>query len=237
MEEYNLSIATSHTDLVMSNCLNALDSLSTYRLGENKHSVLDLVRAEVSTGATNKHELFVGLGESDALVVSNHCPRLHQLIWALSMHGVKTPKSKFLRTSNGELVVSCISKLYILNKPSKINCSNTIWENLTCNLEWRNDVTILSVPNEKFSIKGVSSGNQKSIVVRETQISDGIVMFWKTVQGSFRIEVPDYNIWIVSALTYRIVKLKLEYLPDAIKCPWLEIAMQVIRSSCAVKKC
>ena len=80
MEQDDLAISSTDADLVVSDCLDALDTLCTDRLTEDKHLVLHLIRAEISRGASNKHEFFIWLGESNALVVSYHSSSLHHLV-------------------------------------------------------------------------------------------------------------------------------------------------------------
>lgn len=58
MEKHDLSITTTDTNLVISNCLNAFDTLSTDILSEDHDLVLDLETAEVTTLSTGKEELF-----------------------------------------------------------------------------------------------------------------------------------------------------------------------------------
>jgi len=91
VEEDDLAITTSNADFVVSNCINLLNTLSADTLAKNEHLVFDLIRTEVSRGATNEHELFVGLGESDALVVSDHRTCLHDFIGALAKDWVELP--------------------------------------------------------------------------------------------------------------------------------------------------
>ena len=61
MEKDYLPIATAHTDLVVCDRLDTLDALGTHRLAKYEHSVLNLIRTEVSRGASHKHEFFVWL--------------------------------------------------------------------------------------------------------------------------------------------------------------------------------
>ena len=71
MEKHDLTFTTCDTYLIISNCLNTLDALSTNILGEYKDLVLDLEAAEISTLRTTKQELLCWLAESEATVVSH----------------------------------------------------------------------------------------------------------------------------------------------------------------------
>jgi len=48
MEKDYLTITTSYTNLIIGNCYDALDALSTDVLGENQDLVLNLEAAEVA---------------------------------------------------------------------------------------------------------------------------------------------------------------------------------------------
>jgi|LauGreDrversion4_2_1035121.scaffolds.fasta_scaffold392445_1 hypothetical protein len=54
MEQNNLAITTTYTNLIISNRLNALDTLSADILREDHNFVLDLETAEITTLGTCK---------------------------------------------------------------------------------------------------------------------------------------------------------------------------------------
>jgi len=64
MEQHNLSITATHTDLIICNSLNTLNTLSADVLSENENLVLDLETAEVSALSTSEEEFLIGLAES-----------------------------------------------------------------------------------------------------------------------------------------------------------------------------
>jgi len=167
VEQDYLPVSSAYTDLVMCDSLNALDSLGTHRLTEDKHFVFDLVRAEVSRVTSYKHKFFVGLREGDALVISDHGSGLHHFVGTLALKRVKGPKSQFFRTGNCELVVGCISELDVFHETAEVHSGDAVWEDLASHLQGRDNMPVLRVPDEKFSVKRVAGGNEEFVIVRE----------------------------------------------------------------------
>jgi hypothetical protein len=62
-------------------------------------------------------------------------------------------------------------------------------------------------------------------------------MFWESEYRLLIMVIPDHYVRVVTLLAYFQMLWELKCLPDAIKWPWLEMAMQVIKSSWAVRKC
>lgn len=96
MEKNNLAIATSNADLVIGDCLDALDALSADILGEDEEFVFDLEAAEVTTKGASVEELLTGLAEGKAAVVSQKCTCVYQLRLALSCGWVHLPQIQLL---------------------------------------------------------------------------------------------------------------------------------------------
>lgn len=202
MEKNNLSISSSNTDFVVSDCVNALDSLGTNWLRENKHFVLYLVWAKVTAAASNKHELFIWLWESHALVVSYHRSGLNLLVWTLTLNWVQRPQGKLLAAGYSELIVWSISELNILDKTTPSNSCDAIREDLTGDFKRADNMTVCSVPNKHLTVESISARNQKSIVMTKGQLTDFKVVFWETEKSSLWVEIPKNDVTIVASLAW-----------------------------------
>lgn len=200
MEQDNLAIATSDADFVVGHCLDASNALGTDRLAKNEHSVFDLIGAEVTRGGPHEHEFFVGLGEGDALVVSDHGSGLHDLVSALAGQRVEGPKSQFFGAGDGKLIIGSVAQFDVFNEATETDSSDSVWENLGSHFERRDNVTILSVPDEQFSVQGITGRNQEQVIVTEGKVGNLVVMLRQSEDGSLRIVVPNDDIRVVASL-------------------------------------
>ena len=116
MEKNNLAVTTTHCNLVMSNSLYALNTLSTDTLGKNEHFVFDLVGAEISRSGTNEQKFFVWFGKGHAGVISYHGSSLHNIVICGALHSIQRPQGQFLGSSYGKLVVLCVPELDVLDE-------------------------------------------------------------------------------------------------------------------------
>jgi len=157
MEQDDLPISTTNTDLVFCNCLDAFDSLGADGLTENEHSIFDLEGAEVSRLGSSEQELFVGLGECHASVISNHGSSLHRFILALAGVWVQRPQSQLLGSRNCELVVLSISEFDIFHEATPAERGDPVWENLGSYLKGADYMPVERVPDEQFAVELVSS--------------------------------------------------------------------------------
>jgi len=96
VEKDHLTISTTNANLVVSNCLDILDALSTNGLRENKHFVLDLERAKITGLGSGKQKFLVWLRESQEGVVSHHGSCWQKLIFASALIRIQRPKGQFL---------------------------------------------------------------------------------------------------------------------------------------------
>ena len=71
MEQNDLSITTTDTDFIISNCLNAFYSLSTNILGEDHNFIFNLEAAEITTLGSCKQEFFIRFAEDQAWIVTD----------------------------------------------------------------------------------------------------------------------------------------------------------------------
>ena len=109
MEQYNLAITTANTNLIICNCLDALDALCADILREDQNLILDLEAAEVAALGTSKQEFLSWLTEGKAAVVSHKCPSVYKFWLHLTIGGIKRPQIKFLGSANGELILGSVS--------------------------------------------------------------------------------------------------------------------------------
>ena len=109
MEQNDLTIATTDTYLVISNCLNTLNTLCANILSEYQNLVLDLEAAEVSTLSTSEKEFLSRLAECEAAVISDKGSRIYKLRLHLPICGIKRPQVQLLGTADCELILSCVS--------------------------------------------------------------------------------------------------------------------------------
>lgn len=61
MEQDDLTITTSHTDLITCNCLDAFNALSADILGEDEEFIFYLETAEIPTQGSSKQEFLTWL--------------------------------------------------------------------------------------------------------------------------------------------------------------------------------
>ena len=202
MEEHDLAITSTDANFVVGYCLNIFNTLGTNRLRKNKHFVFNLERTEISRFSSCKQKLLVWLRESKTSVISHHGSSLHQLILARSLHWIQWPKSQLFGACNSKLIVSGVSQLYVLDKSTPSKRCNSIWEDLGSHLYGRDNMSIRSVPNKHFSIQLIACWNEKLIIVRESQVLNGVVMLGQPIHGLFGIVVPNDHVWVISFLAY-----------------------------------
>ena len=91
VEQNNLAVTTTNTDLIVRHSLNGFDTLGTNWLTKNEHFVFDLVRTEISRFGSDKEEFLIWFGESHALVVSDHGSSLHHFVTGCPQISIKLP--------------------------------------------------------------------------------------------------------------------------------------------------
>ena len=72
MEQYDLTITTTNTYLVVGNSLDRFDTLSADRLTKNEHLIFDLIGTEITRFGSNEEEFLIWFGEGHASVISYH---------------------------------------------------------------------------------------------------------------------------------------------------------------------
>jgi hypothetical protein len=79
MKQYDLAITTAHAYFVISNCLDAFNTLSANILCEDQNLVFDLEAAEITTLCSGKQEFFCRLAEGETRIISHKGPSINKL--------------------------------------------------------------------------------------------------------------------------------------------------------------
>jgi hypothetical protein len=98
------------------------------------------------------------------------------------------------------LILRGVSKLDVFDKATPAESGDAVGEDLAGNLKGRDDVSVCGVPDEELTVKGVSTRDEKSIVVRESKVRNLEIVLRHAVEGTLGVEVPEDNVRVVASL-------------------------------------
>jgi hypothetical protein len=200
LEHNDLAITASNDYFITWDSSDCLDTKSASINGEGKDFALDKESNKVSTCGSGIQEIFVVFAVGHASVLTDHRSRVDCFGGSLASLRVQMPHSHLFGASNCELVVGRSPLLVVLGVTTPGHAKRCLGKDGGNNGEAANDMTIGSVPHEHLSVQCVSTAHQEAIVLTEGQKRYFVVVLWKSVNGSFFLEIPNDNVGILSAL-------------------------------------
>lgn len=166
----DLSISTSCNELVSRYSLNGAHTQSAQIYAEYKLLRLDMESTHIARGSSRDQVVFLIFAELNADIVSHMSASVDNLREQLPSLWHQLPKCHLAGTRHGKLIVSCLTKLYVLDHAAPSNASWCLSEDAWHKGHLGNNMAVSHVPDEHLAVKCVACRHQEPVIVREGQV-------------------------------------------------------------------
>lgn len=157
LEKNDLAVATTNNYFVSGHSLYRFYSFSTCVYVERKNLVLNLETNKISARSSRKQKILFVLAVSQARVFSNKSTRVNYIVVCLTSLRVQLPKSHFLVSSYGELIVGGITTLVVFSIATPCQTFGSFCKDLWQNRKGTHYMTVGRVPDEHLAVQSVST--------------------------------------------------------------------------------